>query len=370
MLFRSSVLLRLLRYARPYRGRLAAAVVAMLVYGVASAGVAALIQPILDRVLPTRDNLALVIVAIIGLYVVKGLGAYASGYLMTDVGQRVVRDLRDLLFNHILGQSAAFFSEQTSGRLMSRITNDVAQVQQAVSETIGDLARESLSLVGFGVLLFYYDARLAIVCLTSAPLVVYPLARLGQRVRRSTRRSQEALEEITHVAAEAFTGHRIVKAFGAEARETEKFREASRRLYRTSMRVTSALSILPPLMELIGGLAFAVALWYGSQEIAAGRLTTGSFVGFIAALFMMYGPAKKLSRVNANLQQAMAAAERIFAMLDTHSEVQDIPGAPALPRSPQRAEPAPWGPRAPRPPSHPRCDRPPRSLRRTGRRSG
>ena len=327
-----SVLFRLLRYARPYRGRLSAAMAAMLVYGAASAGVAALIQPILDRVLPSRENLGLVIGAIVGLYVVKGLGAYASSYWMTDVGQRVVRDLRDLLFSHILGQSAAFFSEQTSGRLMSRITNDVSQVQQAVSETLGDLARESLSLVGFGVLLFYYDPRLAIVCLTSAPLVVYPLVRLGQRVRRSTRRSQEALEQITHVAAEAFTGHRIVKAFGAEARETEKFREASWRLYRTSMRVTSALSILPPLMELLGGVAFAVALWYGSQEIAAGRLTTGSFVGFIAALFMMYGPAKKLSRVNANLQQAMAAAERIFAMLDTHSEVHDIPGAPPLPR--------------------------------------
>ena len=134
---------------------------AMLVYGVASAGVAALIQPILDRVLPSRENLGLVIGAIVGLYVVKGVGAYASSYWMTDVGQRVVRDLRDLLFSHILGQSAAFFSEQTSGRLMSRITNDVSQVQQAVSETLGDLARESLSLVGFGVLLFYYDARLA-----------------------------------------------------------------------------------------------------------------------------------------------------------------------------------------------------------------
>ena len=147
---------------------------------------------------------------------------------MTDVGQRVVRDLRNLLFTHILGQSAAFFSLQTSGRLMSRITNDVGQVQQAVSETLGDLARESLSLVGFAVLLFYYDARLALVCLTGAPLVVYPLVRLGQRVRRTTRRSQEALEQITHVAAEAFAGHRIVKAFGAEARETAKFERVVR----------------------------------------------------------------------------------------------------------------------------------------------
>jgi ATP-binding cassette, subfamily B, bacterial MsbA len=304
----------------------------MIVYGAASAGVAALIQPILDRVLPRHEELAQIITAILALYLIKGVGAYLSGYWMTDVGQRVVRDLRNLLFTHILGQSAAFFAAQTSGRLMSRITNDVAQIQQAVSETLGDLARESLALIGFAALLFYYDARLALVCLTGAPLVVYPLVRLGQRVRRTTRHSQEALAQITHVSAEAFTGHRIVKAFGAEQRETEKFRAASDGLYRTSMKVTSTLSILPPLMEFIGGVAFAVALWYGSQEISAGRLTTGEFVGFIAALFMMYGPAKKLSRVNANLQQAIAAAERIFEMLDTHSEVGEGPGAVALPR--------------------------------------
>jgi ATP-binding cassette, subfamily B, bacterial MsbA len=323
--------LRLLRYARPYRFRLGSALLAMIVYGAASAAVAAQIQPILDEVLPSREKLGTTIVLIIALYLIKGAGAYLSGFLMTDVGQRVVRDLRNILFTHILGQSAAFFSSRTSGKLLSRITNDVGQVQQAVSETIGDLARESLSLLGFAALLFYYDARLAIVCLTGTPLVVYPLVRLGQRVRRTTTRSQEALEQITHVAAEAFTGHRIVKAFGAEQRETTKFVAASQHLYRTSMKVTSVLSVLPPLMEFIGGLAFAAALWYGSQEIAAGRLTTGEFIGFIAALFMMYGPAKKLSRVNANMQQAMAASERIFEMLDTHSEVRERPNAATLP---------------------------------------
>ena len=147
----------------------------------------------------------------------KGLGSYFSSYLMTDVGQRVVRDLRNALFRHILGQSAAFFGRRTTGQLMSRINNDVGQVQQAVSETVGDLLREALALVGFAALLFYYDGRLALVCLTGAPLVVYPLVRLGQRVRRTTRRSQEALEHLSHLSAEAFTGHRIVKAFGTEA---------------------------------------------------------------------------------------------------------------------------------------------------------
>ena len=303
----------------------------MVLYGAATAAVAFLIQPIFDKVLPNREDLGLYAVAIVVVYLVKGAGAYLSGYLMADVGQRVVRDIRNLLFEHILGQSAAFFSTHTTGKLMSRITNDVSQIQQAVSETLGDLARESLALVGFAVLLFYYDARLALVCLTGAPLVVYPLVRLGQRVRRTTRRSQEALEQITHVSAEAFTGHRIVKAFGAEAREARKFQRASQHYYRTSLKVTSVLSVLPPLMEFIGGIAFAAALWYGSQAIAAGRLTTGEFVAFVAALFMMYGPAKKLSRVNANLQQAIAASERIFAMLDTHSEVTERSGAAALP---------------------------------------
>ncbi len=133
---------------------------------------------------------------LLGLYLVKGIGAYVSGYLMTDVGQRVVRDLRNLLFRTSSASRRPSSPTQTTGRLMSRITNDVGQVQQAVSETLGDLARESLALLFFAALLFYTDARLALVCLTGAPLVVYPLVRLGQRVRRTTRRSQEALEQI------------------------------------------------------------------------------------------------------------------------------------------------------------------------------
>ena len=199
-----------------------------------------------------------------------------------------------------------------------------------MSETAGDLARESLALVGYAALMFYLDARLAIVCMTGAPLIVYPLIRLGQRVRRTTRRSQEALERVSHISAEAFTGHRIVKAFGTEAHEAARFSRAGHHLFRTNMKVTAALSSLPPLMELLGGVGMAVALWYGAQQIAAGRLTTGQFASFFAAAFLMYGPAKKLSRVNASLQQAIAAAERIFDMLDTHTEVREQPVAHQL----------------------------------------
>jgi subfamily B ATP-binding cassette protein MsbA len=326
----SSTLRRLFAYALPYRGRMLWAFAGMILYALGSAGLAWLIKPIFDKVLPSQQQVSFVVWGIVIANVLKGIGSYASSYLMADVGQRVVMDLRNALYRHILGQSAGFFAQRTSGQLLSRISNDVSQVQQAVSETAGDLARESLTLVGFAALMFYQDPRLAIVCMTGAPLVLYPLIRLGQRVRRTTRRSQEALEHISHISAEAFTGHRIVKAFGTEAHEAEKFDRAGYHLFRTNMKVTAALSSLPPLMELLGGAGMAAALWYGSAQIASGRLSAGQFALFFTAAFMMYGPAKKLSRVNANLQQAIAASERIFEMLDTHTEVGEQPAAAPL----------------------------------------
>jgi subfamily B ATP-binding cassette protein MsbA len=324
------ILLRLLRFAAPYRLRLSWAIAAMLVYAAASALLAAQIKRIFDIVLPHQQQVGQVAVAVVGLYLLKGIGAYFSDYLMTDVGQRVVRDLRDRLHRHMVGQSAAFFARRTTGQLLSRLTNDVGQVQHVVSETVGDLLQEGLGVFGYAALLFYYDARLAIVCVTAAPIIVYPLAKLGRRLRKTSRRSQEALEHLTHVAGEAYTGHRIVKAFGAEAREDAKFRKASDELYRTNMRVTRIVSVLPPIMEMLGAFAIAGALYYGAHSIAAGRLTSGEFAAFVAALLFMYGPIKKLSRVNASLQQAIAAAERIFEVLDRHTEVRERPGAATL----------------------------------------
>jgi len=326
-----TTLRRLFGYATPYRGRMAWAVGGMIVYAIGSAGLAYLIKPIFDSVLPKQQEVSFIAWAIVGVYLLKGIGSYASSYLMADVGQRVVMDLRNALYRHILDQSAGFFAHGATGRLLSRINNDVGQVQQAVSETAGDLARESLALVGYAALLLYYDARLTIVCLTGAPLIVYPLVRLGQRVRRTTRRSQEAIEQLFHLSTEAFTGHRIVKAFATEHHEAEKFSRAGYDLFRTNMKVTAAMASLPPLMELIGGVGMAGALVYGSSQIASNNLTPGQFVLFIGTLLLMYGPAKKLSRVNADLQQTIAASERIFEMLDRHTEVIEQPGAGALP---------------------------------------
>jgi len=323
-------LTRLLRYARPYRGRFAIALLAMVVYGGASAWLAWLVKPIFDEVLIKQQSLSVVAWAILAAYLLKGIGSYFSSYLMADVGQHVVLDLRNNMFRHTLGQSAAFFKSHSTGQLLSRLTSDIGQVQQVVSETVADLLRESMAVIGFAGLLFSYDPGLALVCLTGAPLVLYPLVRLGQRLRRTTKRGQEHLEHMSHTATEAFTGHRIVKAFGAEDREAARFGLAAHALYRVNLLVTATVSIMPPVMEFLGGAAMATALWYGSGEIATGRMTEGEFTAFLAALFLMYGPLKKLSRVNANIQQAIGASQRIFELMDTHTEVEDVAHAPAL----------------------------------------
>jgi subfamily B ATP-binding cassette protein MsbA len=318
-------------------------VLAMIVYAMGAAYIGWLIKEVVDGLRAAESGQVNFIAGevqegrtsglgfqILLAYFLKGVGGYVSGYLMVDTGQRIVRDLRDRLHRHILGQSAEFFSQKTTGQLLSRLTNDVNQVQAAVSETFADLARESLAVVGYAALLFYWDWRLALLVFVAAPLVVYPLVRLGQRVRRSTRRGQVELEHVTHLATEAFTGQRIVKAFGAEEREATRFARATNNLYRTNMKIMSAVAALPPLMEFIGGLATVGALWYGASQIAAGALSAGQFAGFLASAFLMYGPIKKLSRVNASIQQTIAASERIFSLLDTHTEVHEKPGAPML----------------------------------------
>ena len=302
----------------------------MLVYGGASAWLAWLIKPIIDKVLIHQVALGTVAWSILLSYFLKGLGSYFSSYLMADVGQHVVLDVRNGLFRHTLGQSTAFFKARSTGQLLSRLTNDVGQIQQVVSETMGDLLRESIAVVGYVSLLFIYDTGLALVCLTGAPLVLYPLVRLGKALRKTTRRSQEHLETMSHVATEAFTGLRIVKAFGAEDREGARFGAATRALYRANMKVTAAVSMMPPIMELLGGVAIAAALWYGEKEISSHRMTQGDFGVFVGALLLMYGPLKKLSRVHANIQQAIAASHRIFELMDIHTEVPDVPGAPQL----------------------------------------
>jgi subfamily B ATP-binding cassette protein MsbA len=206
---------------------------------------------------------------------------------------------------------------------MSHITTDVEKIQSAVSELAGDLLKEGLTVLGLLVVLFVKDWRLALFALVGMPAAFYPLVQLGRKLRSSNETSLRRWRDISEILQETISGFRVVKAFGMEAFETSRFRRASQRLFHVNMRITRMGAILPPLMEAVGGLALVGGLFYGSWAIRSGRLTTGAFTAFLAALFAMYTPIKRLSRLNATLQGALAGSGRIFEVLDTHEEIRE-----------------------------------------------
>jgi subfamily B ATP-binding cassette protein MsbA len=329
---------RLFTYARPYRGWLLVSWLATFGYAAAGALLAYMVKPIFDRVLIRSVDVGQVAAIIVLLYVVKGSCSYLGTTLVASVGQRAVTDLRNALYEHVLNQSFTFLSRNSTGSLMSHITTDVEKIQNAVSEMAGDLLKEGLSVVGFMVILFIQDWRLAIFSLFGMPLAIHPLVLLGRHLRASNETSLRRWRDISEILQETISGFRIVKAFGMEGFEIARFRRAASRLFNVNMRITKTGAILPPLMEGVGGLALIGALSYGSHAIATGRLTPGAFTSFLAALFAMYTPVKRLSRVNATLQGALAAGTRIFDVLDTHQEVREAPGALALGRMRQEVE--------------------------------
>ncbi|MGE0454171.1 MAG: ABC transporter ATP-binding protein [Vicinamibacteria bacterium] len=323
---------RLLTYTRPYRGRLALAWLATAVYAAAGASLAWTIKPIFDEVLIQGINKGRVASLILGLYLLKGIGSYFATTLVASVGQRAVTDLRNALYDHILKQSFAFLSRHSTGSLMSHITTDVERVQHAVSELAGDLFKEGLTVLGLLIVLFWHDWRLALIALFGMPLAFYPLVRLGRKLRASNETSLRRWRDISEILQETISGFRIVKAFAMEGFEIERFRRAATRLLNVNLRITRTNALLPPLMEAVGGLALVGALFYGATRIQAGSLTTGAFVSFLAALFMLYQPVKRLSQLSSSLQAALAAGGRVFEVLDTHQEVREEPNALELPR--------------------------------------
>ena len=301
-------------------------------YAASGALLVSTVKPIFDKVLIENVQVAEISSLILVLYLIKGLSSYFSTTFITEVGQRAITDLRNDLYGHILNQDFTFLGRNSTGALMSHITTDVEKIQNAVSEMAGDLLKEGLTVVGLLIVLFYMDWRLALGSLLGMPAAFYFLIRMGKQLRASNETSLRRWRDISEILQETISGFRVVKAFAMEGFETGRFRRAADRLFGVNMRIARTSAFLPPLMEAVGGVALVGALFYGSHSIRSGHLTTGSFVAFLTALFAMYTPVKRLSRVNATLQAALAAGSRIFEVLDTHQEVQEAPKARTLPR--------------------------------------
>lgn len=276
------------------------------------------------------DKWKKVLFALLIIFLVRAFASFFAEYGFQKVGLSTVRDLRNELYDRIIHQSHRFFAERSTGEMISRLVSDADAIQAAVSTRMGDLFQESITLLGLLVYVFLSNTELALITLLVAPALVFPVVHFGLRLRRTTHRSQERMADLATILEETIRGVRIVKAFTMEKFEIGRFREATRRHLASNLKAQRIQALTSPVMELIAGAGILALFLYAHRRIAAGTLTIGQFVSFIAAVAAMYQPIKKLNKVNLSVNTALSAAERVFRMLDIDNEVKEKAGALAI----------------------------------------
>jgi len=314
--------LRLLDFLKPYRWMLAGAFACSAMVALMTAAYAWLVRPVLDDVFIRKDSTMLMIlpITIIVVAFLKGVFNYGQAYLIRYIGNRIIADIRKNLYHHIVLLPVGFHSKNTTGSLMSRVVNDVGMMQTAVSTVVKDLFQQTLTMIALIGVIFYQDWRLALAAVLALPLATYPMIRVGRRLRKIARIGQEKIGDLTSVLQETLAGIRVVKAFGREDFEAERFNNKNLNYFKTIMRATSVSELTTPMMETVGSIGAAAIIWYGGYRVIHDQLTPGTFFSFMAASMMMYAPMKGLSSVNSVLQQALASAERVFAIMDEKNE--------------------------------------------------
>lgn len=290
--------------------------VGIILVSAATSGTAYAIQPLLDDIFINKDEKMLHIMPfiIIALYAAKGFGGYIQAYYISYIGQDITRIVRDKLFSHILTLDMDFFQKKHGGELVSRITNDINRIQRAISNSVAEFIRESLTIIGLVGLVIYHSPELAFYGLIVLPLAILPLSKLAKRMKKLSFKSQESNSNITTSLSESFNNIEIIKANSSEKIEATKFSVHNMIFFKYNMKALKTNGLTSPLMEVIGSLAFAAVIVVGGSKVISGELSTGTFSSFIAALFMLYTPIKKLSSLYNNMQDALAANERINDM--------------------------------------------------------
>jgi ATP-binding cassette, subfamily B, bacterial MsbA len=358
---RMTDLLRLLGFARRYWFYLFLSVILMACVGAAHGMIALLIGPIFDRVLnpasPDSPVLlftdpvfhrslylnqlvprgihniwTMVAFAILAVFTVKGLCDYVANFLVNYVGFSAVTDLRNTIFDKVVKQGAQFFEAHSTGRLMSSIMNDIEKIQTAVSHILADLLRQTFVVLGLLFVILHKDWKLALVSLTVLPFVLMPTARLGRRIRRTSRRTQDHAAELNEILQETLSGHQVVKAFGMEQFESRRFRHTAHQLLKSNLRYVRQQAVASPLIEIFGALTIVALLTYARTQIKTNALTAGQFTSFVIALLMMYEPVKRLTGIHNIFEQAIGASQKVFEYLAHAEDIQEKPGAVRLQR--------------------------------------
>jgi ATP-binding cassette, subfamily B, bacterial MsbA len=348
--------LRLASYSRRYWPLMALSVVLMAIMGVMTSlrvllikEVSRILQPsadagpeklfsvlhhdiYLEQFFPTsiHNIFTIFAIAVVVVFLVRGICDYLGDYLTNFVGLSTVTDLRNQVFDKLLRHGAGFFAATSTGQLMSSVMNDIDRVQVACSDMFADILRQSFTAFGLLIVVVGTDWKLAMFSLALFPFVLVPTAKLGRRIRRSSRKTQDSMGELNQILQEGISGQQVVKAFGAEQYESRRFRAAASRLLRTNMRKVLIQGIPSPFIELMGAITFVGLLWYGRTEIKNHTIKAADFAAFLLALLFLYEPVKRLTNLHSIFQQAMGASEKVFAYLDQPEEILSRKGARKL----------------------------------------
>jgi subfamily B ATP-binding cassette protein MsbA len=325
---------RLMRdFARHHWGKLALSVLCGTVAALATSSNAMLVKYVLDDALKegaAHDTLYLIAGAAMVLAIVKGISGYFQTVLMTTVGQRVIADIQNRLFGRLVYADLAFFQAVPSGQLISRFTTDANQLRFASTQIFTVLGQQALTLVGLLATMFYQDWLLAIIAFVVFPVAIAPVRRMSRRMRKVSLNFQDEMGHYNALLSQVFQGARHVKAYGMEAHETARAVALTERIYRLFERASRVRAAASPLMESLGGVGIALVILYGGWQVTHGARTAGDFLSFVTALMLAYQPFKQLSGLNVTVQEGMAAAQRIFEMIDIEPAIQDRPDAKPL----------------------------------------
>lgn len=325
--------LRLLAYIKPYKKRLAAAVVCIIMAAGANLYLPWIIKDMIDDVLMSKDMLMLNLIAA-GILVVmftRGVFYYGQSYLVSYVGQRVIIDVRSMLFRKFQKMPLSYYDRQQTGTVMSYITNDVSAMQSAIVDNLIELVTESSILIGSLAMMIYLDWKLSLLTLMTIPLVGFAMKIFGRKLKRSSTVIQERAAEITSLLQESISAIRVVKSFVRETYEIRRFEEQNWRNFQAAMKNVKLSSLLTPTVEFLAAIAVTFIVWFGGYEVVNEVITAGELVAFLTYAVNLANPVKRLSRVYAAIQRAMAAADRVFAVMDLEEKITDVPGAKPLP---------------------------------------
>ncbi|MBR6905753.1 MAG: lipid A export permease/ATP-binding protein MsbA [Selenomonadaceae bacterium] len=324
---------RLLRYIYPYKKRLVLAIFCIVMAAGANLYLPWIIKDMIDEVLIEKNMLLLNIisVSIVGVFLLRGLFYYGQSYLVSYIGQRVVIDVREVMFRKFQRMPMAYFDKHQTGETMSYLTNDVNAIQTALVDNLIELVTEGAILIGSLAMMVYLDWKLSLLTLTVIPMVGQAMKVFGRKLKRTGTVIQERLADITSLLQESISSIRVVKSFVREAYEIERFQKQNMLNFRAAMKGVQLTSLLTPTVEFLAALAVSFIVWFGGYEVINDEITAGALVAFLTYAVNLANPVKRISRVYGTIQKAMAAVDRIFAVLDMEESVKDHPGAKPLP---------------------------------------